>query len=246
MLGKKETLWMAYLDGQLSAAESAEFDRSLTPDERVRLVSELRFESSLSESLGVAAPCPDELWNRVLSDVNRASGMPARWMRRTVPVSVVAAAAAVLLVSAWAVHTLGARPAFLSSTARTVSELTQQAELSSADMDAVESFMQQYGVQLNLDKLSDEEAAHGHHDSFELLGARHDMFKGEPVVSLLFECCNQPSKVVLAKQGSPAADAIGQGIADGRVQASRPIGAYVAAVVSYHRSDGMLDVLHAV
>ena len=64
MDGKKERLWQAYLDGELSTGESAEFEQSLSPSEREGLASEMRFERALAERLGENAHCPDEVWER--------------------------------------------------------------------------------------------------------------------------------------------------------------------------------------
>ena len=70
-----EKLRSAYLDGELSASESARFDESLTPGQRERLAGEMRFESAMSETLSKGASCPDALWLRTLA---RREAAPVR------------------------------------------------------------------------------------------------------------------------------------------------------------------------
>ena len=48
---------MAYLDGQMSASEALEFERSLTPEDRIRIDNEVRLESAICESLSGSDCC---------------------------------------------------------------------------------------------------------------------------------------------------------------------------------------------
>ena len=47
----REQLWQAYLDGELSACEAAQFETTLSEAERRRLAAELRFDRALADRL---------------------------------------------------------------------------------------------------------------------------------------------------------------------------------------------------
>ena len=78
---KKGIYWQAYLDGELSASEAADFEANLDDRERQLLASEMSFESAFAEKLGMDATCPDQVWEntRALIEAKRA---PRRSMKR--------------------------------------------------------------------------------------------------------------------------------------------------------------------
>ena len=95
---EKERLWSAYLDGELTAAEAAAYEESLTDDERTRLALEKQVEAHLAERLSRAVACPDGVWNRLKAEMvgpATASRSPLwnRW------IMVLGAAAAIVLVT---------------------------------------------------------------------------------------------------------------------------------------------------
>ena len=96
--------------------------------------------------------------------------------------------------------------------------------------------MRDHGYALSL--ASTAQAA-GHHD-LRLLGAREQRYENEPVLELLYECCGEPVRLIVAKVGGAAAKQLTAGVAMGQVQASRQVGEYVAAVVGRHRMDGLI------
>ena len=51
----REKLWQAYLDGELSIAETSEFEATLNAEERDRLQAEKSFESGLADALSEGA-----------------------------------------------------------------------------------------------------------------------------------------------------------------------------------------------
>ena len=72
---KKDTeqYWQAYLDGELSASEAADFEASLTDAQREQLAVDMHVERVLAEHLGRDAECPDEVWERTKARVARLS-----------------------------------------------------------------------------------------------------------------------------------------------------------------------------
>jgi hypothetical protein len=80
-----------------------------------------------------------------------------------------------------------------------------------------------------------------HHTPRELLGMRPAMNGSDNVMEMMFNCCGRPLKVVIAKTGSDTAREIGDLVAEGKLQSSRRVGDYVAALVGRHDTHGLLD-----
>jgi hypothetical protein len=242
MSNERDKLWSAYIDGELSAAEASKFDQSLTADERARLASEIQLENGIGEILQTDTPCPDPLWKRVEGELYQHDAL-ARQSRRNV-LWWAGSVAAILLfaVSAYMynVRTV-AEPPFMRL-ASCMEEQEKLAEVSSPD--GVEDLLHRVGISLDLHMPSPQTWTPAHHH-VQLLGAMHSSYHGNPVVVLLFECCKQPVNIVLARRGSPAAQQIGTAVSHGKVQMSRPLGIYVAAVIGRHEANDVLTFVQA-
>lgn len=230
-----ENLWSAYLDGELTASESLEVDGGLTDDGRARLAAEMRFERLVAERLSVAPPCPDALWEGAVARMR-----PPRAARRPFPVwrAGSLAAAFVVAFSFFLVLQTNNDAEFLAKAA-SINSLRDQAQVTTRD--EVQALLRRHGITLRLRSL--EEAGIDHHQGF-LVGAVATEHNGEPVVQLLYGCCGNPAKVIVARRGGAAAGCIAKGVASGRVQACCATGDHVVAVVSPHPSAELLHVLH--
>jgi hypothetical protein len=232
------------MDGELSASEASAFDQSLTSEERERLTDEIALERALVELLGTDAPCPKDTWGRIQAQVGREwvrGQRPAarRWLR------VGAGLAAALLVAAVGVLLLQSRvvePAFLRVAEADVAALAATAEVG-GDLGKVRDFLVDHGFEVDLKPPAREPEGTGH--TTRLLGVREGVYGRDSTVELLFDCCGEPMKLILARQNGPAAKAIGQGLATGLVQTSEPVGPYVAAVVGSHQSPGLVEYVRA-
>ena len=69
----KEKLWVAYLDGQLSASETVSFEAALTEAERNHAAQEVLLERALGDSLQEAPVCPDVLWQAVAAELSASA-----------------------------------------------------------------------------------------------------------------------------------------------------------------------------
>jgi anti-sigma factor RsiW len=260
MIPHKDKLWTAYLDGELSAAEAAEFEKSLSTEEKQQLAAEMQFEEGLMHILSEDEPCPDVLWDRVCRDVAAPQSAPAKsgaWFWR---VSALAAGVAIVMAVALpqsvsddddAMANRGnvidtpdeqfasILPAFLAFGENSVESLQQQAQVN-GDESGVNAFMREHGFKLALETA---QAEPGHH-ALRLIGAREVAYDDEAVLELFYECCEQPMKVIVAKQGGAAAEHLAVGVANGHAQASRHVGDYVAAVVGKHGFDNLVRVVH--
>lgn len=245
----KEEIWMAYLDGELTAAESAEFEAELTPAQRDRLAEERRFENALGDALTSGAGCPDRLWKRIEQQVADAEGPrrsgavgSPRWSFPLV------AAAAVLLLLGGSLFFLGGEstPDALRMEVSTATAFMAERnpEIGSSES-AVSAFLEARSIPVRLQSVRAFNAVHKH--EVALLGAGEVAIDGETLPELLFTCCDQPTRVILAQTSSRAAERLENAVGkeDADVLEVRRFGNYVAAVVSKHRSNQVLNLLRA-
>ncbi len=229
----------AYIDGELSAAEAAELDRSLTPSERARLSGEMRFENALGEALRNGPGCPDALWEGIRQRVRTHSGGSRASLARRLRYGLwpLAGAAALLTVSVavGAVVWNEAHPAFLS-------ELPGDWVPVEVDANGAETFLHDHRLAV---RLQTPESAGGHIRRAFMLGAREVTYKSEPVVDLLYECGGTPMKIVVARQGTAAARKIERAAVKRQVLSSRHVGNAVAAVVGRHPAPELINLLSA-
>lgn len=248
----KEHLWQAYLDGELSAIEAADFESSLTDAEQARLMADMRFERVLAERLSEGAECPEEVWGRTLKLVSgqKAEAPPraARRKRWYFGTQAVAAAAALALAISFFVAPRDAQEvSALVMSEKTVEELVSTSEVE-LGQEFAERFIQEKGVDLQI--LNNQEVAEcigpywrARHWTIRVIGAREETFNGDRITEVLIDCCLKPVKILFADVGSDAARELELAATqDGHVQATRVIGDYVVAVVSYHKSHQLLDL----
>jgi hypothetical protein len=240
---QREKMWLAYLDGELSAAEVAEFDQSLSQAEKDRLGAEIRFERGVAEALARGVACPDDVWKRTRVAVERRQAgiiealRAPKWMYA---LTAVAAALAIVMTSiVFRMYTQP--PSVLILSEASVLQLSEKSDFRGDTVEEVNTYLKEHGFDIVLTSL-DTESGVRHHDR-DFLGVHTAKNHGEDVVEMLFACCGKPIKVVIARAGSRTAREMGSYLADGKIQASRPVGEYVAAVVGRHKAVGLLDFL---
>ncbi len=240
----REKMRQAYLDGELSASETAEFEASLSAAEREQLEGELGLEAGLGEVLSRGVDCPEALWKALES---RMAGAQSDKTRHRFPawrlVALGAAAAGIVFaLGLFASQTDTVSSPAVVVAAETVDELALMS-LSGPGIEEAESYLRDHHVEVQLLQPAKLGMA-SIHGGITVLGAREEAVGTDRVVSLLMACCNHPVKVVFARKGSAAAEAIGKAVGDGgQVQATRVIGDYVAAVVGTHSAHGLLDIV---
>jgi anti-sigma factor RsiW len=256
--------WMACLDGQLSAAEAAAFDRTLQQADRERISREIRLEQALGECLGAGPGCPDALWKRTeLLLRKQGAAQPRRRSPRYWPWGFGIAAAITLILGFLFMPSLQPPATYLAMEASSVAALAQLSSVPGTP-DAVNTFLTEHGVPLQVVdfKVARPASRHG----VTLLGAREHVVEGEPILELLYDCCGRPAKVVVAPQDSAAANRILEAENDMEtqlawyghdhspaagayetgmmgVQETRAIGTYLTGIISVHPTDGLLETL---
>jgi len=247
MASDHEKLATAYLDGELSAAEAAEFDKLLSPQERAGLAAEMKFERAIGERLSHGAACPDDLWKKTFAAVEAKTSRVATFRSRRNWVYAVTALAAALAITAagllidFNVESRG--PSILAmDKGTTIETLQEEAILKGHDTESVNAFFKEHGFNLAMTN-ADVQIPGDHHTPRELLGMKPASYRGDDVMELMFNCCGRPLKVVVAKAGSRTANEIGEAMAAGQIEESRRVGEYVAALVGKHEIHGLLSYL---
>jgi hypothetical protein len=230
----EDTMMSAYLDGELSAREAAEFDRQLTAFTRRRLQGEMTLENAIGDALRADASCPDVLWQELLDRVEQRASHSRRMGRWVLPVGL---AALLALGTAWAaLWYQGLTPEFLvplQTVAGTEMDVTPE---------RVNALFEALGLDVTMQSV---DVLKGHDRRAELLGAREVRYKDTPVVQIFYECCGKPLTLVIARQDTAGAEAIRRAAAEREVGPVRLIGNTVATTVGKHSRGNLIDVLQA-
>lgn len=229
----KEKLWVAYLDGQLTASEALAFEATLSPAERALCGLELRLERTLGERLREAPACPEATWRKALDLVPPRSGSRGvSWLGRPVVAipTLLGFAAAMLMTFQNLPRTVKYEDPLLT-VAGTVEELAESAA-TEPDSISVQNFLEQRAVRLTMAGFP-ETMDFGHHH-IQLLGACERGCRGKTVVEVLFECCGEPAKVLIAERGTRAEGILRGARGTGDIRHIRELNGYVAAVLSKH------------
>ena len=244
---EKEQLWQAYIDGELSAAEMASFESSLSTGEQELLTADVKFERAIVEKLSETDACPDDVWESIKSqllhsDETNVVDFPAgrstrsRWVAAA---TIAAAACVAFVIYAVTPATPSGLVAPTTVSASTVDELASQSDVA-PDRLVIQEFMHDHKVALNL---RDEQSLPiaQRHSNIELVGAH--AYPNDDFVEIFAGCCKKPVTIVLARRGTEAAKLLGQSNdKNSQVQATRVVGDYVAAVVGEHPAYGLLDI----
>lgn len=229
-LPERDELWMAYLDGEMSAAEAAAFDASLSEADRGRAQLEMRLEAALAARLSAPCPCPEATWQATLAQLKASK--PRSWWHVERPWQL--AAAAMLAIGAWgATLAMNYDGLFVSTPDSplamqrvSVDQLAKNVTVK-GDVDAVQAFLNENKLGVQLHAVDDKGSKVGH--KLSLLGAGMETHGGMSVPVVYFDCCGEPAKVVLMHScnrdaGSPAYD-----ICD-----AKQVGEFSAIAVSKH------------
>lgn len=241
MSTKKDFLWQAYLDGELSVGEMSEFEASLTSEERVRLAAEMKFESGLAERLSEDVTCPDDVWKRTKALLAADQAKTARSIRPWYwgAATLAAAAAVAFMISVFGLMQNSPSPALVLA-AETVEDLAAMTE-TDPGREAAQAYLNAHEIPLEI-RDAHSLAMAAKHKHLEILGARTEYAADEPVAVMLIGCCDRPVKMIVAAQGSAAAQEIGTASCGrSQVRATRAVDGYLVAIVGDHTPYGLLE-----
>lgn len=246
-LPEREELWMAYLDGEMTAAEAAAFVASLEPGERALSESETRLEAALASRLTAGPACPDATWEQTLALLHGHTA-PRQWWRVERPLRAVAIF--IVAVAAWAAafglnydrifaqaNGSAANP-MLALAANSLDEMLASAEVRGGQAE-IQAFLDENRIPVALYTEGNDE--HGHPRKAQLLGAGLERYGAVDVPVIYAACCGKPVKVVFlhacgrAKSGH---------CKDPDVVKSKRVGDFMAFIVTQHKHGaGILAML---
>lgn len=238
---RNEKLWTPYIDNELSVSEALAFEQSLSPADRRRLEAEKRLEAALGPRLAGSQDCPDAVWEALRAKLGsrppEGRAAPKRVWRG---IALLAAAAAIVLGAGqlWSVMSSGGAPGMVPPT--TIAELAKLSE-TPATPEAVQAFLDRNAVPWTVQAFPFY--AEGSHHRVELVGAAMMAYDGEPLPTVLMSCCGEPAEVIIARDGTPAAERLRGGQRTGEIQELRASGGYLAGMISRHPSHDVLDAL---
>jgi len=238
----REQVWQAYIDGELSACEAAQFETTLTDVERARLVQEMRFDQALAERLREGAACPDEAWARAVAPL-RSTHRRAPLRRRIALAGAALAAAALAVFALPALYPDGVAGVLYRDVIyadSSLEELQQESEVAPGQ-ESVIAYLAAKDVPLDIAAESEMESRLALHRPIQILGARQTRMAGATITEVLINCCGKPVRLVFAPSGSRAARMLDGGI--GHTQAAEHIGAYTVATVARHPVIGLLGMV---
>jgi len=238
-------MWQAYLDGELSACESAEFEAGLSETERRMLASDAGFTAKLNQVID-QGECPQDMWGRIRAKAHPSARREAGpILHRNWRVLASAAIAACLLFVLFGNFTLGRKigdPLFLKAAA-SVRELESESEVAPG-RESVLKYLAERGIRIDMPDDQTIERSIAPHTSFRIIGARQSTYAGEKVTEILTACCDRPVRIVMAPAGSRAAKEIVLASAEpGPVQAIRNLDGLIIGIVSDHPTAGLMNLL---
>jgi hypothetical protein len=240
-MNPRDERWWAYVDNEMSAMEAAEYDRSLSPEDRERAAADMQFETELGKALGAHVPCPKEAWHAALLSVRQAQ---KRRMKRLWRLSWIAApltAAAVGFIVLMVRGHSDPTPLFLSLEGKDVDALASSSQVKDG-VPGVRTFMRERSLPVTFNPAY---ASEGQSSPHQLLGAREDTFCDEPVTELLFNCGGEPAVLVLTYDGSAATKEISKGLAAGAVRNSRYVSGMLISVVGANAPPDLINAVGA-
>ena len=244
MSHEQDRLWSAYIDGELPAREAADLHESISPEDRERLGLECHLEKELIRPIEAGSECPPEVWLRVKDRIEDRAGRG--WLSRVIRRRRVWFMAASILAAS-ALVVLGTYHLSRDDThgnileiARDVRALGREVEVQ-GNVEKVRQFMAAQGVDLPL-RMPPLAAQTGVHRA-RLLGARKVRHHDGDGVELLFDCCGEPLKLILAPLGSALARTLEVAQGEGQVQTSRTIGGFLVAAVGRHDASAVMMML---
>jgi len=248
-LDERGKRWMAYMDGQMSASEALEFERSLSPDDQKRLDDEVRLEAALCDTLSRQECCPVALWSSLTAQMRAPSPKSAsmlRWQRRFVAL---AASVAIMVTSSMLYRQIAPERASniasgLEITENNLADFARHTEVPGT-RESIQRFLDQHQIGLTLVGLEDASLDPRH--PVELLGACVGNCPSGSLIEIRLICCGKPVKLLIAREDSGGAKLIRSASRCGKVKASRLTNGMLTALIGdIHSNDALLNLLQPV
>jgi hypothetical protein len=241
----EDSLWMAYLDDELTPVELEQFQRAAGPGVTVRALAERQFESVVGDQFNNTPGCPDDVWRRVHGQLKQVAREPNS-RRRNFWWRGMAVAALALFIATASVLIWQKAPSAISYIPGNSYAQLQAASEVAPNPAAVEDLLAAAGMPLRVMLPVEGGGVH----EVRLAGAHISTITGSPYADIYFTCCGHPAKLLVALEDTPAAAALRAEADAGRVQGIREFPGYVAAAVgrpghAAQHAAGLLQLLEA-
>lgn len=241
---------MAYMDGQMSASEALDFERSLSEADKQRLADEIRLESALGDCLSGDECCPVALWNSIALRVKNQSPQRNRlrvWQRRFIAL---AASIAIVTTSALIYRDLVPGSDVIAASSLdivedNVSEFARRTEVPGT-LEATQQFLNEKGIALRM--IDFDAAGCDRHHKVKFLGSCMGSCPKGSIIELRFTCCDRPVKLLVIKKGEGGDRLLRQAARCGKVKVSRELreGVITALVGDIHGHTDLLNLLQPI
>ncbi len=242
---KRDQLWSAYLDGELSPSEALEHEATQSSGSSRQMPDERQFESALGERLTQGPACPDALWNDVSDQLEGKVRAPVQPRLRELVLKVAAAGLLMALAAPLIVRH------FSTSERLDVEQL-----LSVKTVSAMESLVEVAGDESQITKLFADASVpmrllpvtafpeSGDHAT-RLLGARRIAVGGEDVVEVMWECCDEPVLMKIMQADGVVASMILDAADEARITGLHRVGQHLVVLIGAHATPGFMDFLQS-
>lgn len=266
-MNKKSQLKSAYIDGEMSANEYLDFEKTLSEKEVSNLKADISFEKALGEKLNQGPKCPDDLWQSLKAQMEERAEETTP--KQEIPtensvtknkinpflMSFLAAAAAVLITLSlqegqkntqdpnnplnFASETGQMTPQKLFDIPLTLEEFKKQT-LNTNSIAKTQQLFTSSNFNLNI-----AEPKHNHH-KVEFIGAQKHQLNGEEVITLHYSCCDEPMKVIITCKGGDVCKHLTNSLSNENsapIQSTIEIDKYRLALIGRHRGELLFDTI---
>ena len=243
---KKDQLWSAYLDGELSPSETLEYEQGLSANSKERFVAEQRVESALQEVLVDAPECPEGLWRELQTRLAAGDSMPTR--RRLWKSVGLAVAAAVIFLLVLVPVLTSRLPGEALDGMELIARVVPVDEMEDViqvggDVAEVSRFLSDRGIALNVlpvETLSPRDA--GEHVT-RLVGARELQVGSEIMIELMWNCCGEPVVMKIMQQGGLVAASLLKDVGARSIIGMGQAGGHWVAIMGAHAEPGFITLI---
>lgn len=210
---------MAFMDGELAAADRAGFEQALTAEQKRLIAVDQALQSAITGSLERVDRCPDRLWDRVQSEIGPPS-QRAR-TRRFMPLSAIAACFVLGIGLLYINHAVSQHLEYQVTFPDDVQQFADRASIK-GDQQRIEEALHAQGFAVSIGDIATCNREHQHYVTLLGVSMLEIGEREYPCAHLCFSCCGQPVSTFVVKE-SPQITPESFKVADPSVKVDRAV-----------------------